>query len=733
MLSRLRPSGQSSVPPQIDEVVRLVRMRHPKDDTKAIIRAFELAQAVHEGQMRKSGDRFIEHPIGVARILAEEGMDATTVIAAFLHDVVEDTDVELDDLREAFGGEVARLIDGLTKIEKIGLRSREQERAINLRKMIVAMAGDIRVLVIKLADRLHNMRTLDALDVSKRELVAAETLEIYAPLAHRLAMQKVRTELEDLAFRALHPLRYREIEQMITQRQPEREVYLRKVIELIQGKVRELKVKAEVSGRPKHYYSIYEKMVARGLDFDEIFDLVGVRIVVDSVKDCWIALGAVHLLWKPVPGRFKDYMAKPKFNIYQSLHTTVVGPGGKPLEIQIRTKQMHRVAESGVAAHWAYKEDPRGRPTDEQAAWMDRMLELQSTEDDTEFLQSLRLDLFADEVFVFTPKGDVVELPKGATPIDFAYAIHTEVGHACSGGRVNGRLVPLDYKLSSGETVEVVTSKSSSGPSRDWLKVVVTPRARTKIRQWFTKEQREEAVAEGREALSKAIRRAGLPVQKTLAEGLLDLVASEMKFPNLESLYLVIGEGRLSTQSVVGRLTRMVGPEPEEEEGEPPAARVRTKVPSAQGVSVKGIEDIWVRLARCCMPVPGDRVIGFVTRGRGVSVHREDCSNAGSLTAQGERLVEVSWDPNASGIFPVSIEVEALDRAKLLRDVTTAISDFGVNITSAASAVTAGIANLKFTFEVADPAQLDKIVATVRKIESVYDAYRITPGPHRPA
>ncbi|MGH2732533.1 MAG: RelA/SpoT family protein [Actinomycetota bacterium] len=727
VVSRLLPPG--APPMEIEDVVREVKSHHPKADAKEIVRAYELARMAHEGQRRKSGELFIEHPVGVARILASLGMDATTVVAAFLHDVVEDTDLGLDDIRSSFGEEVAAIIDGLTKIDKIRFGSREQEQAGNLRKMIVAMAKDLRVLIIKLADRLHNMRTLRGHASFKQEAIATETLEIYAPLADRLGMQKIKADLEDLAFRTLHPKRYFEIEQMVAQRQPEREQYLERVVEQVRFRLRQARIKAEVSGRPKHFYSIYHKMVARKREFSQIFDLIAVRIIVDNIRDCYAAVGAIHSLWNPIPGRFKDYIAMPKFNLYRSLHTTAIGLEGKPLEIQIRTREMHRVAEWGVAAHWRYKEDMGAKGSDEQAAWMRRMLELRETEDDREFLDSVRLDLFADEVFVFTPKGDVVSLPKGATPIDFAFAIHTQVGYACTGARVDGRLVPLDYQLSSGETVQIVLGRAA-GPSRDWLKTVITPRARTKIRQWFTKERRSEAIAEGKDALTKAIRRAGLPLQRILSDESLDRVAAELKFPGLEALCVGLGEGRASVQSVVARLVRQHTPVEAEEEP-PRPQRVRTKGRPTEGVLVQGTGDVMVKLARCCMPVPGDAILGFVTRGRGISVHRPECPNIKYLSEDGARLVEVLWDPRASGLFPVSIQVEALDRPKLLRDVTTAISDFSVNITSATSATGRGIARLRFTFELAEPSQLDTILVTVRRVEAVYDAYRLTPGYHQ--
>jgi GTP pyrophosphokinase len=728
MLARLWRLPVGPTPKEIEDIVREVKVHHPKADVREMVRAFELAKVAHEGQFRKSGELFIEHPIGVARILARLGMDSTSIVGALLHDAVEDTDVELEDIEASFGAEVALIIDGLTKLDKIQFRSKEQERAENLRKMIVAMAKDLRVLIIKLADRLHNMRTLTALAPAKRDHVATETLEIYAPLADRLGMQPIRAELQDLAFKTLHPKPYEEIQQMVAQRQPEREVYLQQVVGEVQARLREVRVRGLVSGRPKHFYSIYEKMVIRDREFDQIFDLVGVRIIVESERDCYAALGAIHSLWKPVPGRFKDYIAMPKFNLYQSLHTTVIGPEGKPLEVQMRTRDMHRMAEWGVASHWRYKEDPKGdkgASTDEQAAWMRRMLELGQTEDDAEFLDTLRLDLFAGEVFVFTPRGDIIQLAQGATPVDFAYAIHTEVGHACAGARVDGRLVPLDHQLSSGETVQIVTSKTTSGPSRDWLKVVVTPRARTKIRQWFTKERREEAIAEGKDALAKALRRAGLPVQKIVAGDQLQKIAAELRLRDLDSFYGAIGEGRTSVNTVVARLLRNQV-EPLVEEPILPS-KIRTKPTTTSGVVVEGVDDVLAKLARCCMPVPGDPIVGFITRGRGISVHREDCINV-ELSPERERLVDVKWDPRVTGLFPVSIGVEALDRPKLLRDISTAISEFGVNILSVSSSTLKGIAHFRFTVGLADPLSLGSILLGVRRIESVYDAFRVTPG-----
>ncbi len=724
-LARLRPSGQT-IPRGIEEVVRVVRSNHPKADVRPIVKAFEVSFAVHQGQLRKSGEPFISHPVGVALILAELGMDPVTLTAALLHDTVEDTDLELGELHREFGEEVAALIDGLTKIEKIGFRSVQQRKAENLRKMIVAMARDPRVLIIKFADRLHNLQTIGALDPAQQELTATETLEIYAPLAYRLGMQAVKADLEDLSFKILYPKVYEEIEQMVLTRQPAREEYLQTVVALIENKLRESRIKGEVSGRPKHYYSIYEKMVADGREFDEIFDLVGVRIIVESLRECYGVLGAIHASWKPVPGRFKDYIAMPKFNLYQSLHTTVVGPEGKPLEIQIRTGEMHLIAQWGVASHWQYKQGGRSQVSDEHAAWMTRMLEMQQTEDDAEFLEGLRLDLFSDDVFVFTPKGEVIEMSKGATPIDFAYAIHTEVGHNCVGAKVDGRLAPLNHELVSGETVEIIASKSSR-PSRDWLDIVVTPRARTKIRQWFTKEHRDEAISEGRESLIKAFRRAKLPVQKLMAEGIAEQLAVLFHYHDAEALYVAVGEGRISALTLVRRHLRETQ---DESEPETPIAlaSIRTKQLPTQGVLVEGDSGVLVKLARCCMPVPTDPIMGFVTKGRGVSVHRSDCSNAKVLSELGERLMEVSWAPNAAGIYPVSIQVESLDRPKLLRDVTTAISDLGLNISQVTSHLESGMALLRFTLEVTNPSQLHLILNTVRKVEGVFDVHRLTPN-----
>jgi guanosine-3',5'-bis(diphosphate) 3'-pyrophosphohydrolase len=733
VLKRVVPARQWIAPP-LEQLLKEVRAARPRASTKLIERAYEIAVAAHAGQTRKSGEPFITHPLEVAAILARLGLDDTTIAAALLHDAVEDTDLTLTALEAELGYDVAMLIDGVTKLEKIRLRSPEQSRAENLRKMIVATARDVRVLLIKIADRLHNMRTLAPLTPEKRALIARETLEIYAPLAHRLGMYAIKWDLEDLAFATLHPKRNEEIEALVQQRQPERERLLEQVCEVITRKLAEVRIRSRVSGRPKHLYAIYEKIVLRGKQFDEIFDLVGIRVVVDTVRDCYASLGAIHTLYTPVPGRFKDYIAMPKFNMYQSLHTTVMGPGGRPMEIQIRTQEMHRAAEFGIAAHWLYKEQRRGRVPEEEIAWLQRVMDWQrESADPKEFMESLKIDLYSDEVFVFTPKGDVVELPRGATPVDFAYSIHTEVGHRTVGARVNGRLVPLNHHLESGDSVEIITTRGPASPSRDWLQIVATPRARSKIRQWFARERREDALAQGRDALAKAMRKQGLPVEKITKSNLLVRIAEELKHPDLDSMHVAIGEGHLSTHSVTTRVIRIFEPEPEEELLIQEARPRRPSRPRGKGVIVEGHDDLLVRLARCCTPVPGDRIVGFLTRGRGVSVHRDDCPNAKALEAEGrERMAKVWWDTRQQGTFTATIQIEALDRTKLLRDVTAAISDQGIYITSSTSRTGKdGIATLAFSFELADPAHLEHVLQSIRRVDSVFDAYRVVPSASR--
>jgi GTP pyrophosphokinase len=727
---RTAPRPAEAVAPLLTTYTR----RHPRSDTTRVRDAYTLAAAAHDGQVRRSGEAYISHPLAVARIVADLGLDDITIAAALLHDAVEDTGVTLTEVEREFGPEVAAIVDGVTKLDRLKFDSKEAQQAATMRKMLVAMAKDVRVLIIKLADRLHNMRTIGALPDWKQERIAKETIDIYAPLAHRLGMQDIKQQLEDLSFAALHPKRYAEIDHMVASRAPARDLYLTQVLEQVRARLAELRIDAEVTGRPKHLWSIYEKMVVKGKPFEEIFDLVGIRVRVDSVKDCYAALGSIHATWKPVQGRFKDYIAMPKFNLYQSLHTTVVGPQGKPLEVQIRTREMHQRAEIGVAAHWAYKGDDGGQS---DLPWLTRIIDWErETQDPAEFMANLKVDLEQDEVYVFTPKGKVMSLPLGSTPIDFAYTIHTEVGHSCIGARVNGRLVPLDSKLSSGDTVEIFTSKvEGAGPSRDWLQIVRTQRAANKIRQWFSRERREDAKETGRDELQKAMRREGLPVQKLMNSSALEDLAKSLKFLDLEALFIAIGENHMSAKSVANRLARSLREADGEQEEQLPTTvlqprRRPNRSRQAVGVHVEGLDDLMVRLSRCCTPVPGDEIIGFITRGRGVSVHRADCANAVSLTvSEGDRLIDVEWDTNINGTFVAIIEVKALDRARLLSDVARALSDHHVNILSSSSATGSDrVSRMRFEFELGDPGHLDSLVSTIKRIESVYDAYRVVPG-----
>jgi GTP pyrophosphokinase len=660
-------------------------------------------------------------------------MTEPTLAAALLHDTVEDTALSLADVTRDFGDEVTRLVDGVTKLDKV--RYGESAEAETIRKMVVAMARDPKVLILKLADRLHNVRTISWLPPDKQQRMAKQTLEIYAPLAHRLGMNAIKWELEDLSFATLYPKRYDEIVRLVAERAPSRDTYLAGVSERIQTELRNAKVKAAVHGRPKHYYSIYQKMIVRGREFDDIHDLVGVRITVETERDCYAALGVIHTMWSPVPGRFKDYIAMPKFNLYQSLHTTVIGPQGKPVEVQIRTGQMHRRAEYGIAAHWKYKENDTAAATNDMT-WLKQLVDWQrETQDPGEFLDTLRFDLHANEVFVFTPKGDVIALPHGATPVDFAYAVHTEVGHRCIGARVNGRLVPLESDLDNGDVVEVFTSKAeTAGPSRDWLSFVRSPRARNKIRQWFARERREDAIDEGKDGISRAMRKAGLPLQRLMGGDALLTLANDLHLADVAALYAAVGEGQMSAQSVVARLVQALGG-PEGAVEDIAETETTTRVPSRlravgdPGVVVKGEPDVWAKLARCCTPVPGDESLGFVTRGRGVSVHRTDCSNVASLTEQPDRVLEVEWAPTAGSVFMVAIQVEALDRNRLLADVTRVLSDAHVNILSAAVSTSRDrVAISKFTFEMGDTKHLGDLLRVVRGVEGVYDAYRVTSG-----
>ena len=737
-LARLGAQRGSTINPVLEPLIKTVRATHPKADIRLVERAYESAAYWHRDQKRRSGDPYITHPLAVATILAELGVTTETICAALLHDTVEDTPYTLTQLRAEFGEDIAALVDGVTKLDKVKYGASAEAETV--RKMVVAMSRDIRVLVIKLADRLHNMRTLRYLAREKQERKSRETLEIFAPLAHRLGMNTVKWELEDLAFATLYPKRFDEIVRLVSGRAPRRDAFLQEVIENVSGDLRDAKIKQRVTGRPKHYYSIYQKMIARNVGFDDIYDLVGIRVLVDSVKDCYAALGIIHARWNPVPGRFKDYIAMPKFNMYQSLHTTVIGPGGKPVELQIRTWDMHRRAEYGVAAHWKYKEETVGgrssgaKDDTQDMAWLRQLVDWQrETEDPAEFLESLRFDLAAGEVYVFTPRGEVVALPQGATPVDFAYAIHTEVGHRTVGARVNGRLVALESTLDNGDTVEIFTSKApEAGPSRDWLKFVQSPRARNKIRQWFSKERREAAVDAGKDQIARAMRKQGLPLQRLAAADSLLNLARELRYPDVSGLYAAVGEGRVSAQSVVEKLVRAVGGVAGAQE-DLAETTLPTKAPQSQpsgdsGVEVTGAPDVWVRLSRCCTPVPGDPISGFVTHGHGVSVHRSDCVNLAHLTdIQRERMVDVHWSPTDGSVFLVAIQVEALDRTRLLSDVTRVLSDQHVNILSANVTTSRDrVAFSRFTFEMGDPKHLGHVLRAVRAIDGVYDVYRVT-------
>ena len=731
-IPRLR-RGDSSPPAGLPTLLKNVRSYNPKGDLRGLEDAYRVAEEAHEGQVRKSGEPFIEHPLAVAEILADLRLDTTTLTAALLHDTVEDTEVTVARIQQGFGEDVARIVDGLTKLDRLEFRTRELAQAENVRKMIVAMAGDIRVLLIKLADRLHNMRTVQALSPGKQRRMATETLEIYAPLANRLGVQEVKWELEDLSFKTLHPGPYKEIARLVEARRDERRALIDELTGSIRQKLKELGVKADVEGRPKHLYSIYEKMVIRGKEFEEIYDLVGIRILAGSLRDCYAALGAVHSLWKPIPGRFKDYVAMPKSNMYQSLHTTVVGPNGTPLEIQIRTRDMHRTAQYGIAAHWRYKEGGKQSKDTADLAWLGQMMDwLKDMADPREFMEGLRIDLSGGRVFVFTPKGDVINLPQGATPVDFSYAIHTEVGHRTIGAKVNGKLVPLDYELRTGDSVDVLTSKAQGeGPSQDWLQFVATPRARNKIRQWFARGRREDALDQGKDLLQRQMRKQNLSFKRLTTEEALEQVATDLKQPDLDALYVAVGEGHVSPQSVVARLSRQLSGSAEEDVTDVPLARpVRITQPDvAKGVMVKGLGDVWVRLGRCCTPVPGDQIVGFVTRGQGVSVHRADCPNVKTLRREPERMIEVSWAEGKSTSFVVAIQVEALDRTRLLSDIATMLSDQHVNILSANSSTGRDrITRLRFSFELADITHLSSLLASVKRVENVYDAYRVVPS-----
>ena len=731
--------------PEIEPLVRALRANHPKADVSLIERAYATAEKAHRGQMRKSGEPYITHPVAVATILAEVGMTSPTLAAALLHDTVEDTDYSLEQLTADFGPAIAQLVDGVTKLDKI--RYGERAQSETLRKMIIAMSRDIRVLLIKLADRLHNARTWRFVPVESAKKKARETLEIYAPLAHRLGMNMIKWELEERSFKILYPEIYEEIDHLVAERAPERDLYLREVISQIEEDLRRSGTQGTVTGRPKNHYSIYQKMIVRNKAFDEIFDLVAVRVLVETVRDCYAVLGALHGRWNPIPGRFKDYIAMPKFNFYQSLHTTVIGPGGKPVEIQIRTYEMHEHAEHGVAAHWKYKQNPNANSldsdrmsADEQMNWLRALVDMErETGDPEEFLDSLRYEISGDEVYVFTPKGEVVVLPRGATPVDFAYSVHTEVGNRTVGAKVNGRLVPLNTRLESGQTVEVVTSKSDkAGPSRDWLAFVASPRARSKIKAWFSRERKEEAVEAGKESIARAMRKQNLPLQRLMNHDSVLSVATSLGYPDISGLYAAVGDGHISAQNIVSKLVENLGGGDGTEETLSEAVTPGAHLHSApelsakgQGVSVDGMNanDVWVKLARCCTPVPGDDIVGFITRGQGVSVHQRSCPNAVRLEGlHPERFVQVSWSSEHSQAqYLVQIQTKALDRPGLLADLTKVMTEYRVNIVSASTVSTRDqVATARFSFHLAEMSHLNAVLAALRRVDGVFKAVRVS-------
>ena len=736
-LRRLVPRLFSRAPSRngVEQLIRTVRTHHPRGDIAIIERAYQTAARAHASQKRRSGEPYITHPLAVAQILAELGLGPRAIAAALLHDTVEDTEYSLDQLRDEFGGEVAMLVDGVTKLDKV--KYGDAAQAETVRKMIVAMSKDIRVLLIKLADRLHNARTWGFVPPEKAAKKATETLEIYAPLANRLGIQAIKSELEDLSFAVLHPKLYVEIDSLVKQRTPQREQYVHSVIEAVEADLRDLRIRGRIMGRPKQLYSVYQKMVVRGREFDDIYDLIGIRVLVNTVRDCYAVLGAIHARWTPLPGRFKDYIATPKFNLYQSLHTTVIGPGGRTVELQIRTNEMHQQAEYGVAAHWKYKERMNGSKSEEKSvdtdmAWLARISDWQAeTADPGEFLDSLRFEIGAKEVYVFTPKGRVIGLPAGGTPVDFAYAVHTEVGHRTMGAKVNGRLVPLESELHSGDVVEVFTSKNpDAGPSQDWLSFVKSTRARSKIRGWFTKERRDEAIEQGKDAIARAMRRQNLPLQRLMSQDSFTEVAHQLRYEDVTALYAAVGEGHVSTQSVIEKVTALVSTREDTSTGPidlPVVGRSKAPRGGDSGVLVRGAPDILVKLAKCCTPVPGDEIVGFVTRGSGVSVHRSDCTNVTSLRNDPDRMIDVTWAPTTKSVFLVHIQVEALDRSGLLSDITRVLSEHHVNILSASVQTNNDrLALSRYVFEMGDIVHLDRVLNAVRRIDAVYDVYRVT-------
>lgn len=718
----------------IENLLRRIEQYNPNANMEQIIKAYNFAEAAHEGQFRNSGEKFIIHPYNVAIILTELNMDTDTIVAGLLHDVLEDTDVTYDALVQEFGQEVADLVEGVTKLKKLQYKTKQENQAENLRKMVLAMAKDIRVIIIKLADRLHNMRTLEYMSEEKKKEKAIETLEIYAPLAHRLGISKIKWELEDLSLRYLDPEGYYDLVDKVSKRRKEREAYIQKIIKELGEKLDEMNISNDISGRPKNFYSIYKKMVYQNKSFEQIFDLTAIRVIVNTIKDCYGVLGIVHTMWKPIPGRFKDYIAMPKPNMYQSLHTTVIGPEGEIFEVQIRTWDMHRTAEYGIAAHWKYKEGKvKTDNFDEKLTWLRQLLEWQKDlKDPTEFMETLKIDLFTDEVFVFTPKGDVINLPNGSTPIDFAYKVHTAVGNNCVGAKVDGRIVPLDYKLKNGNIVEILTSSTSTGPSRDWLKIVKSSQARNKIRQWFKREERELNINRGKEMLEKELKRQGYKLTEILKEDWLKNIANRLNLNTSEDLYAALGYGSVTLSQVIPRLKEFYKDyyniDDEKFENEkfnetPPAPRRKKRI--TQGVSIRGVDNVKIRFAKCCNPVPGDEIIGYITRGRGLSIHRKDCPNILDLTGQ-ERFIDVEWDTDEKAEYPVEIQIKATDRPGLLTEITQGITDSNISLLSLnARTSKEKLVLINMTLEIKDTEQLRELMKRIRKLKGVIDVYRV--------
>lgn len=715
----------------IERLVEKIKQYNPQADIEKVKKAYNFAKSAHEGQLRNSGEGFIIHPVNVAMILADINMDVSTIIAGLLHDVIEDTENSYNLVKEEFGEEVANLVDGVTKLKKIQYKTKEERRAENLRKMVIAMAKDIRVIIIKLTDRLHNMRTLEYMSDEKKKEKALETLEIYAPIANRLGIFRIKWELEDLSLRYMDPVGYYDLVEKVSKKRKEREEYINQVIDKLNMKLEEVDIESEISGRPKHFYSIYRKMVYQNKVFEQIFDLTAIRIIVNSVKDCYGVLGIVHTLWKPIPGRFKDYIAMPKPNMYQSLHTTLIGPNGEIFEVQIRTWDMHRTAEYGIAAHWKYKEGNKDEDNfDKKLSWLRQMMEWQKEMNDPkEFMESLKIDLFTNEVFVFTPKGDVINLPAGSTPIDFAYRVHTAVGNKCVGAKIDGRIVPLDYKLKNGNIISVLTSSNSSGPSRDWLKIVKSSQAKSKIKQWFKKEEKSDNIIKGRDKLEREVKREGYKLTEILKDEWLEKIAEKLSFSKIDDLYASLGYGNITLAQITTKLKEYhkeyykVIDEPQKVHNQ-----VRSKINKKQnqGIKISGIDNVKVRFAKCCNPVPGDDIKGYITRGRGVSVHRSDCPNILDL-GKDQRFIEVDWATEDKTSYQAEIQVKGTDRPGLLSEITILLSEANLFVSSLnARTNKEKLAIINLTLEIKDINQLNNLMKRLKRIRGVLDVYRVT-------